>query len=58
MMASQLGRMILDASEASADEMTAKPDSTGRYGQMDGFLADLAGQIRIQSDAHDEQSAV
>lgn len=46
MMSSQLGRMILDVSGASGDEMTATPDQAGRYAPIDSLLGDLAVQIR------------
>lgn len=46
MMTSQLGRMILDVSGASVDEMTATPDQAGRYAPIDSLLGDRAVQIR------------
>jgi len=49
MMSSQLGRMILDASGASGDEMKATPDRAGRYSPMDDLLGELAVQIRVES---------
>jgi hypothetical protein len=49
MMSSQMGRMILDASGASADEMKATPDRAGRYSPIDDLLGELAVQIRVES---------
>ena len=42
MMSSQLGRMILDRSAATEDEMSAAPNTDGGYGPMDGLLEEIA----------------
>jgi hypothetical protein len=42
MMSSQLGRMILDRSAATEDEMSAAPNPDGGYGPMDGLLEEIA----------------
>lgn len=49
MMTSQLGRMVLDASGASGDEMTATPDPAGRYAPIGSLLGEVAVQIRGES---------
>jgi len=55
MMSSQLGRMILDVSGASGDEMTATPDPAGRYGPIDSLLGKLAVQIGGESRSHGDR---
>lgn len=42
MVSSQLGRMILDRSTATEDEMSAAPNPDGGYGPMDGLLEEIA----------------
>lgn len=44
MMASQLGRMILNPSVSTEDEMSARPDSDGSYGPLDAILEEIAAQ--------------
>jgi len=55
MMSSQLGRLILDTSAASIDEMTAAPDSAGQYGPMDSLLGELALRIRLRSSSNGDR---
>jgi hypothetical protein len=49
MMSSQLGRVILGASAATEDEMSAAPDPDGGYGPMDGLLEEIAAQAGGES---------
>ena len=42
MMSFQLGRMILDRSAATEDEMSAAPNPDGDYGPMDALLEEIA----------------
>jgi hypothetical protein len=39
---SQLGLIILDASAATCDEMSAAPHPDGSYGPIDGLLDEIA----------------
>jgi hypothetical protein len=43
-MSSQLGRILISGSGATADEMSARPDPDGGYGPLDAILAQLAAQ--------------
>jgi hypothetical protein len=43
-MSSQLGRMILNASASTEDEMSARPDPDGSYGPLDAILEEIAAQ--------------
>lgn len=49
MMSSQLGRMILNASASTEDEMSARPDPDGSYGPLDAILAEIASQSLSES---------
>ena len=53
MMSCQLGRMILDRSAATEDEMSAAPNPDGGYGPMDGLLEETAD--RAASDSRFER---
>lgn len=44
MMTSQLGRVILNASGSTEDEMNARPDPEGSYGPLDAILKEIAAQ--------------
>jgi hypothetical protein len=44
MMSSQLGRMILNASASTEDEMSARPDADGSYGPLDAIIKKMADQ--------------
>lgn len=43
-MSSQLGRMILNASVSTEDEMSARPDPDGSYGPLDEIFDEVAAQ--------------
>ena len=45
MMSSELGRMILDRSAATEDEMSTAPNPDGGYGPMDGLLEEIADRV-------------
>ena len=44
-MSSQLGRVILDRSTATEDEMSAAPNPGGGFGPMDGLLEKIADSV-------------
>lgn len=49
MMSSQLGRMILNASASTEDEMSARPDPDGSYGPFDAILKKIADEALGES---------
>ena len=49
MMSHQLGRMILDRSASTEDEMSAAPNPDGGYGPMDGLLEEIADRADSNS---------
>ncbi len=45
MMTHQLGRMILDRSVSTEDEMSATPNADGGYGPIDDLLEEIAESV-------------
>lgn len=51
MMTSMLGLILIGGSAASADEMSARPDSNGSYGILDEILADLNRAPKTETES-------
>ena len=61
MMSHQLGRMILDRSASTEDEMSAALNTDGGYGPMDGLLEEIADWVddssRLERDRRPESQS-